>query len=84
LATRCRKVREYLDRWGHRIVLHYLPKYAPQTNPIERLWWRLHEEITRNHRCQTIEELIDLTYEWFGFAKYFDTETCLYPSALAA
>jgi hypothetical protein len=38
-----RRVREFLGRWGHRIRLHYLPKYAPQTNPIERVWWRLHE-----------------------------------------
>jgi transposase len=28
-------------------VIHYLPKYAPETNPIERLWWHLHEAIPR-------------------------------------
>lgn len=61
----CRKVREYLERWGHRIVLHFLPKYAPETNPIERVWWHLHEVVTRNHRCQSIEELIELAYDWF-------------------
>ena len=42
----------------------FLPKYAPQTNPIERVWWHLHETITRNHKCQTLEELIDQAYEW--------------------
>jgi transposase len=31
-------VTEYLARWGGRIKLHYLPKYAPETNPIERVW----------------------------------------------
>jgi hypothetical protein len=31
--------------------------YAPDTSPIERVWWRLHEEITRNHRCQTMDDL---------------------------
>lgn len=62
----CRRVRAYLQRWGHRIVLHFLPKYAPETNPIERVWWHLHEVVTRNHRCQTIEELMELTYEWFA------------------
>ena len=61
----CKRVREYLDRWGHRIVLHYLPKYAPETNPIERVWWHLHEVVTRNHRCRSIDELIDLAYAWF-------------------
>jgi transposase len=61
----CKRVSEYLDRWGHRIVVHFLPKYAPETNPIERVWWHLHEVITRNHRCRSIDELIDLTYDWF-------------------
>jgi putative transposase len=60
----CRLVREYLERWGHRIQLHYLPKYSPETNPIERVWWHLHETITRNHRCRTIDELLELTYDW--------------------
>lgn len=61
----CRKVWDYLRRWGHRIVLHYLPKYAPETNPIERVWWHLHETITRNHRCQTLEELVQHAFDWF-------------------
>ncbi len=58
-------VKEYLREWGHRIEVHFLPKYAPQTNPIERVWWHLHETITRNHRCQSLDELIDQAYEWF-------------------
>jgi transposase len=61
----CRKVREYLERWGHRLTLHFLPKYAPETNPIERVWWHLHETITRNHRCQTLEELVQQAFAWF-------------------
>jgi transposase len=60
-----RPVRMYLEQWGHRIVLHFLPKYAPETNPIERVWWHLHETITRNHRCRTLEELVEQSYEWF-------------------
>jgi transposase len=48
-----RAVQNYLVEQGRRIVLHFLPAYAPQTNPIERVWWHLHETITRNHRCQT-------------------------------
>lgn len=60
-----RAVQKYLAERGRRIELHFLPAYAPQTNPIERVWWHLHETITRNHRCQTLEELIDQAYEWF-------------------
>ncbi len=29
------------------------------------LWWHLHEVVTRNHRCRSIDELIDLTYDCF-------------------
>jgi putative transposase len=61
---RCRAVREYLTQWGHRIALHFLPAYAPQTNPIERVWWHLHETITRNHRCHSLEELLAQAYDW--------------------
>jgi putative transposase len=62
-AERSKAVRAYLAEWGHRVVLQYLPKYAPDTNPIERVWWRLHEAVTRNHRCQSMEELLDLTFD---------------------
>jgi transposase len=80
---RCRKVREYLARWGHRIHLHFLPTYAPETNPIERVWWHLHEEITRNHRCQDIDELVDLIVEWLSVGSHFEIETSLYDTAKA-
>ena len=76
--ARCRKVKAYLERWGHRIKLHFLPTHSPDTNPIERVWWHLHEEITRNHRCRTIEELLDLVMEWLEVAPYFIVEPSIY------
>jgi transposase len=60
----CRKLADYLKTWGHRIRIHYLPKYAPETNPIERIWWRMHERITRNHRCKDIDMLLNNIYGW--------------------
>jgi transposase len=60
-----RLVQEYLYRCRGRIELHFLPKYAPETNSIERVWWRMHEEISRNHRCQTLDELLNAVYAWF-------------------
>jgi transposase len=72
-----RLVREYLAEWGHRIVLHYLPKYAPETNPIERVWWQLHETLTRNHRCATIDELVADVFAWIN------TDRCFYSQELA-
>jgi len=57
-------VRAYLEQWGHRIDLHFLARYAPETNPIERVWWTLHETLTRNHRCTTIDDLLCDVYHW--------------------
>jgi putative transposase len=78
---RCRKVRAYLKQWGHRLRLHFLPTYAPETNPIERVWWHLHEEITRNHRCRDIEQLLDLILAWLSAGSHFAIETSLYDTA---
>ena len=75
---RCRKVQQYLREWGHRLRLHFLPTYAPETNPIERVWWHLHEEITRNHRCRDIEELLDLVFDWLSAGSHFQIETSMY------
>ena len=71
----CRKVQDYLVRWKGRIVLHFLPKYAPETNPIERVWWHLHETITRNHRCQTLDELLARVYDWASEQQNFASQT---------
>jgi len=71
---KCKRVQEYLRQWGQRIRVHYLPKYAPETNPIERVWWRLHETKTRNHRCQTIDELLDEIFAWIDTQRYFCSE----------
>ena len=71
-------VRAYLTDWGKRVRVHYLPKYAPDTNPIERVWWRLHEAVTRNHRCHTMDELLDLTFDWFATRTHFRVRSEVY------
>jgi putative transposase len=71
-------VRAYLGEWGHRVKVHYLPKYAPDTNPIERVWWRLHEAVTRNHRCRTMDELLDRTFDWFEAHGPFQVRSGVY------
>jgi transposase len=40
------------------IKLHFLPPYCPDHNRIERLWKDLHDNVTRNHRCAGMEELM--------------------------
>jgi transposase len=45
-------------RWGTRVVLHFLPPYCPDHNRIERTWKDLHDNVTRNHTCQDMDELM--------------------------
>lgn len=71
-------VKAYLAEHGDRIKLHYLPAYSPQDNPIERVWWHLHEQITRNHRCADIEELVKLTMAWLDERGAFKIEGAMY------
>lgn len=52
-----RRVRAYLaERSCFR--LHFLPPYSPEHNAIERLWRDLHANVTRNHRCRTLADLM--------------------------
>jgi transposase len=41
-----------------RIELHFLPPYCPDENRIERIWRDLHDNVTRNHGCHTMQELM--------------------------
>ena len=77
-GERSKLVRAYLKGWGHGVRVHYLPKYAPDTNPIERVWWRRHEAVTRNHRCQSMDELLDLTFDWFETRTHFRVQSSAY------
>jgi transposase len=43
---------------GGKIVLHFLPPYCPNENKIERLWEDLHANVTRNHRCSSMDDLM--------------------------
>lgn len=53
-----------------RIRLVFLPKYSPELNPIERVWWHLRDEITRNHQHPTIQLLINATLRWLKHRKH--------------
>jgi putative transposase len=74
----CWAVWEFCHRYGDRVVLHFLPKYAPDLNPVERVWWRLHEAITRNHQCRSLEELVDLALCWLQERKSFNVQDPVY------
>ena len=44
-SHRSRLVRQYVENQEGRIVLEFLPAYAPELNPVEYLWgyWKHHE-----------------------------------------
>jgi putative transposase len=75
---KCAAVREVLAAHPGRIVLHFLPRYAPECNPIERVWWHLREEITRCHQCRSLAELIELAFAWLEGRKRFTVEDAVY------
>ena len=51
-------VTRLLDELRGRVVLHFLPPYCPDANRIERVWQDLHANVTRNHRCKTMNQLL--------------------------
>jgi putative transposase len=83
-AHDCKAVTRYRAEHGDRIVIHYLPKRAPECNPIERVWWHLHEEITRNHSCKTLQELLELVLAWLERRNPLAVEGSVYPRPVAA
>jgi transposase len=49
---------------GGRIRLHFLPPYCPDHNRIERVWKDLHDNVTRNHCCQNMKQLMSEVYDY--------------------
>lgn len=43
---------------GSKVQLHFLPPYCPDHNRIERKWRDLHDNVTRNHQCRNMKELM--------------------------
>jgi transposase len=74
----------FLREHGGRVVLHYLPRYAPECNPVERVWWRLREAITRNHGCGSLPELVEQVLGWLTERKSFRVQGSIYGPQQAA
>jgi transposase len=50
------------EKWlknNPKFKLLFLPVYSPWHNKIELLWHSLHETITRNHTCRSMDELLE-------------------------
>lgn len=48
-----------LANFARRVRLHFLPPYCPEHNRIERVWQDAHANVTRNHRCLDMAELME-------------------------
>jgi hypothetical protein len=53
------RVEEYVKASGGRVRLYALPAWSPQSNPVELIWWALHEAVSRNHGCKDLSELVE-------------------------
>ena len=47
-----------LKALASKVQLHFLPPYCPDDNKIERLWKDLHDNVTRNHQCRSMKQLM--------------------------
>lgn len=47
-----------------KVRLHFLPPYCPDENRIERVWLDLHANVTRNHQCSSMGELMKEVRRW--------------------
>ena len=54
-----RQTKLWLEEFGGKFRLHFLPPYCPDDNRIERKVWReMHANVTVNHCCRTIDQLM--------------------------
>ena len=66
-----KKVQVSLQHFAKNFVLHFLPPYSPKYNHIEKLWKQLHDNITRNHKCSTIQQLMQKVDKFLARASPF-------------
>jgi transposase len=58
-----------LNALKDKVHLHFLPPYCPSHNRIERVWKDLHDNVTRNHTCSTMKQLMHEVRMYLGTRK---------------
>lgn len=71
IIHKSRQTLRWIERFGPRIQLHFLPPYSPQHNVIERLWKQMHDHVTRNHRYTTMNALMEAINEFLAAVQPF-------------
>ena len=59
-----KRVKKYVEDSGSRVNLHPLPSWSPESNPVELVWWSLHESVSRNHECAGLDDLVELAEDY--------------------
>lgn len=61
-----KRLKEYVEDSNGRIRLHPLPSWSPESNPVELVWWSMHEAVSRNHECAGLDDLVEFAegYLW--------------------
>jgi transposase len=59
-----KRVREYTKDSAGRVNLHPLPSWSPESNPVELVWWSLHEAVSRNHQCTGLDDLVEFAGDY--------------------
>jgi putative transposase len=60
-----KRVKKYVEDLGDRLRLHPLPSWSPASNPVELIWWGLHEAVSRNHQCTGLDDLVEFAEAYF-------------------
>jgi transposase len=61
-----KRVKDYVEDSAGRVRLHPLPSWSPESNPVELVWWSLHEAVSRNHECAGLDDLVELAEGYLG------------------
>lgn len=71
IIHKSRQTLKWIEQFGARIILHFLPPYSPEHNVIERLWKQMHDHVTRNHRHTTINSLMAAIFDFLESVQPF-------------
>lgn len=66
---RSRLVRDLCEKYGQRLILVFIPKYAPECMPMEHLWNDWRDNVTHNHDRDQIQELTADSDRYFARCK---------------
>ena len=70
IIHKSKKAQRWLEN-NQKFKLLFLPVYSPWHNKIELLWHSLHETVTRNHSCKSMEELMERVEHFMDTASPF-------------